>query len=77
MITTRIVSSSTLTQAAYDEASRMLCLEFSSGAIYCYLDVPIATYRQLVDAPSKGAWFNKHIRGCFRFLRLPGAGIPV
>ena len=38
-----------------------------SGRLYVYQDVPEAIYRALLEAPSKGAYFNAHIRDSFSF----------
>jgi hypothetical protein len=48
-------------------------LEFKSGAIYRYLGVPAATYRGLLGAESKGAYFNGHIRNRFSGTRIRSA----
>ena len=40
-----------------------------SGRLYVYEDVPEALYRALMEAPSKGAFFNEHIRDAFHFQR--------
>ncbi|MGH9721406.1 MAG: KTSC domain-containing protein, partial [Bryobacteraceae bacterium] len=45
-------------------------LEFHSGAIYHYFEVPLETYRELLQADSKGRYFNQHIRNCFRFQQI-------
>jgi len=63
------VESTTLSTIAYDEARDLLQLEFCSGAIYQYFDVPAAMYADLLDAPSKGRYFNQVIRGRFSYAR--------
>jgi hypothetical protein len=65
------VESTTLAAVDYDPAAQMLWLEFRSGAVYCYGDVPLAVYQALLTAPSKGAYFNRHIRGRFEYHRHP------
>jgi len=61
------VESTTLATVAYDEARELLRLEFCSGAVYLYLDVPAAVHQALLDAPSKGRYFNRAIRGRFSY----------
>lgn len=39
------------------------------GRLYIYEDVPEALYDALMQAPSKGAFFNEHIRDAFHFTR--------
>jgi KTSC domain len=61
------VESTTLATVAYDEARRLLQLEFCSQAVYLYFGVPEAVHQALLDAPSKGKYFNQTIRGRFRY----------
>ena len=72
--TATTVDSTTLATIAYDAPARTLWLEFRNRAVYCYFDVPPAFYRDLLAAPSKGAYFNRNIRGCFRYHRQTIAG---
>ena len=67
------VESTTLSTIAYDEARDLLQLEFCSGAIYQYFDVPAAMHAELLHAPSKGRYFNQVIRGRFSYARAAGA----
>jgi hypothetical protein len=64
------VESSTLATVAYDEALELLQLEFRSRAIYQYFDVPVAVHAALLGAESKGSYFNRVIRGGFRYSRV-------
>jgi KTSC domain len=59
------VASSLLASVAYDADHCILQLEFHSGAVYRYFDVPLSIYQQLMAADSKGSYFNHSIRGCF------------
>ena len=61
------VQSTTLATVAYDEAGELLQLEFCSRSIYLYFGVPAAVHRALLDAPSKGRYFNRAIRGRFPY----------
>ena len=61
------VESSTLATVAYDEAQKLLQLEFFSQAVYLYFGVPASVYRALLGAPSKGGYFNQTIRGRFPY----------
>jgi KTSC domain len=65
------VDSTTLATSAYDAAHQTLWLEFRSGAVYVYFSVPSEVYQALLLADSKGAYFNRHIRGRFPYLRKP------
>lgn len=61
------VESTTLATVAYDEARGLLQLEFRSRALYQYFGVPVEVHEALLDAPSKGRYFNRFIRGRFRY----------
>lgn len=64
------VESSVLASAGYDAKLRVLELEFHSGAIYRYLDVPEDIFRSLIAAESKGQFFSASIRNKFRSERV-------
>lgn len=63
------VQSTTLVRAAYCDQPALLRLHFHSGAHYIYADVPPEVFRNLLKAPSKGAFFNRHIRGLYAYAR--------
>jgi lysyl-tRNA synthetase len=46
----------------YDENTQTLRVEFNSGSVYKYHDVPESVYQALKIAPSVGQYFNTHIR---------------
>ena len=64
------VDSSLLLAATYDADNRNLDLEFHSGAVYRFKDIPAPLARDLLSAPSKGKFFNAWIRDLFAFERL-------
>ena len=61
------VDSTTLVTVSYDDARELLQLEFCSRAVYQYFSVPTAVYQSLLDASSKGRFFNHAIRGRFPY----------
>jgi hypothetical protein len=65
------VESTTLATVAYDEPRELLQLEFCSQAVYVYLGVPRTVHQALLDAPSKGRYFNQSIRGRFPYRSIP------
>ena len=67
---TTAVDSTTLATVTYDEAAELLQLEFRSRAIYQYFGVPVAVHAALLDAQSKGSYFNRVIRGSYRYRRI-------
>jgi KTSC domain len=65
------VESTTLSTIGYDDAQQLLQLEFCSGPIYQYFDVPAAVHADLLLASSKGTYFNQMIRRRFAYARVP------
>ncbi len=57
------VKSSFLAAIGYDEAAKMLEVEFKSGKIYQYLEFPAEEFAALRTAESLGAHFNRISRG--------------
>jgi hypothetical protein len=69
------VESSALAAAAYVRRAQLLYLEFRSGAIYRYFDIPFVLYDEFLAADSKGRFFSRHIRDRFAFEQVrPGHG---
>jgi hypothetical protein len=64
------IESSTLASVLYLPAQRELQVEFRSGEIYQYADVPFHAYGELLAAPSKGTYFNLNIRNRYDFRQL-------
>ena len=64
------VESTTLATIGYDENLKRLQLEFCSRAVYLYFDVPAAVFEALLDAPSKGRYFNGAIRGRYPYRQI-------
>jgi len=64
------VASDMMNSVRYDSASGILEVEFSSGSVYEYLDVPPDHYAALLVATSKGRFFNARTRGAFLFRRV-------
>jgi hypothetical protein len=56
------VESSSLRSIGYDPGTRVLEVEFSSGRIYSYSDVPPETHDWLMRSKGKGGYFNRMIR---------------
>jgi hypothetical protein len=61
------VESTTLVTVSYDDARELLQLEFCSWAVYQYFRVPATVHQSLLDASSKGRYFNQAIRGHFQY----------
>jgi len=67
------VDSTTLRTVGYDAERQLLQIEFQSRSIYQYFDVPAAVYEELMQAPSKGAYFNRAIRQTFDYALVKAA----
>jgi hypothetical protein len=70
------LASRAVVSAGYDDATRSLELEFASGRVYRYEDVPRGVYDWLLRAHSKGAFVARMIndRYAFRDVTPPPAG---
>lgn len=64
------VESSALAAVGYSKGLHALEIEFRDGLIYRYLEVPAPIYRELISARSKARFYNKHVRGKYRCLRV-------
>lgn len=67
------VESTTLSTVGYDDAYQILRLEFRSQAAYQYFAVPASVHDALLCAASKGGYFNRVIRGRFRYALIANA----
>jgi hypothetical protein len=66
----RLANSSSLQSVGYDPRSQMLEIEFHSGSVYRYFDVPGAVFEELLAQDSLGAYFNTNIRDAYRCTRV-------
>jgi KTSC domain-containing protein len=56
------VDSTAIAKIGYGKRRRVLEIEFVNGAVYRYLDVPPAVYRDLMSAESKARFYDSNIR---------------
>lgn len=54
---------------AYDAPSRTLAVTFTSGRRYRFHEVPAETFEAMRAAFAKGEFFNKAVRGRYRFTQ--------
>lgn len=67
---TRVISSH-IVSIGYDSQSSTLEVEFKDGAVYQYYNVPQFEYRDLMNAPSHGEYFDANIKkGGYRYRRI-------
>jgi hypothetical protein len=62
--------SSVIRRFSYRAERRELNVEFVTGRVYLYFDVPPDEVLSLRAAFSKGRYFNAHIRDRYRFREL-------
>lgn len=64
------VSSSNIVSIGYDESSQILEVEFKSGGIYQYYNIPKDAHETFMSAGSKGRYFYKYIRERYKFVKI-------
>ncbi len=64
------LQSSVLAAAEYFPELQALDLVFNTGEVYRYLKAPLSLYQDLLQADSKGVFFNALIRNQFSFQCL-------
>jgi hypothetical protein len=64
------VSSSNVASIGYDSATETLEVEFNSGGIYQYYNIPQNIFDELLAAPSKGQFLNAYIKNAYPFSRV-------
>lgn len=64
------VESSNIESVGYTPTGRTLEVEFKSGGVYQYDDVPPKVHEEFVEAPSKGRFFAQNIKGHFECRKV-------
>lgn len=64
------VTSSSIRAIGYDSDSQTLEVEFNYGAVYQYSGVSQSEYEGMMNADSKGKYFNANIKGSYPFMKL-------
>ena len=64
------VESSLLASVSYDAAAAILEVRFRDEAVYQFTEVPLHIFQDLLQAGSKGTYFNHHIRGLYPYSML-------
>jgi KTSC domain-containing protein len=60
------VESSAIAKIGYSKRRHILEIEFVNGAVYRYVEVPVAVYRDLMSSESKARFYDSNIRGHYR-----------
>lgn len=64
------VDSSLVRSVGYDAQNEILEIEFQSGGVYQYFDVPALVHEELMNAGSKGHYFLDEIRDLYGYQRV-------
>ena len=64
------VTSTTLKSVGYDPQTQTLELEFDSGSVYQYDNVPPEVYQGLLEADSLGRYLNENIDKSYNYRRM-------
>jgi hypothetical protein len=64
------VPSSVVAEINYDPHTCVLRINFVSGMIYEYLDVPENIYLEMKGSGAKGIYLNQHIKGKYAFKKV-------
>jgi len=64
------IDSSNIEAICYVEDARELQVRFLNGSTYSYADVPQEIYEELLNAPSKGSYLNRMIKGVYNYQKL-------
>lgn len=63
------VDSSNVEAIGYDDDIQEMHVQFVSGICYIYHDVPREIFDQLMNAPSKGSFLNREVKGVYQFTK--------
>ncbi|MGH7664494.1 MAG: KTSC domain-containing protein [Gemmatimonadaceae bacterium] len=66
----RTIFSSSIRSIGFDRDAQVLELEFYSGGIYQYREVPESVYDEFMLAPSKGKFYQHRIKEKFDYSRV-------
>lgn len=64
------VNSTNIRSIGYDKQTATLEVEFTSGDIYQYFNVPEYLYQQFLNASSYGQFLNDNIRYNYRYQKV-------
>jgi hypothetical protein len=64
------VQSTNLRSVGYDAERQILEIEFTSGSVYQYFNVPASVYAALMSASSKGQYHVQWIKHSYRYAKI-------
>lgn len=65
-----LVSSSIILSIGYDEQSQTLEVEFQTGSVYQYYNVPRLEFDNLMSSMSKGQHLNTYIKPVYPYSKV-------
>lgn len=65
------VQSSNVESVGYDEKNQVIHVQFITGSLYGYENVPKEVYDNLLAAPSIGAFIHREMKGVYTCKPLP------
>lgn len=63
------VDSSNIESIGYDDEARELHVQFLQSGYYIYSEVPRGVFDNLMNAPSKGSFLNREVKGYYSFAK--------
>jgi len=64
------VSSSNLRSVGYNQDNQILEIEFNSGGVYRYFNVPANIHAGLMNASSHGKYFHSNIKDVYQYEQV-------
>ncbi|MEG2250480.1 MAG: KTSC domain-containing protein [Cetobacterium sp.] len=64
------VSSSNIHSVGYNPDNKILEIQFHSGGIYQYINVPQKTHTNLISASSIGSFFHQYVKNIYSFNKI-------
>jgi len=64
------VESSNIEAIGYIKETKELMVQFTSGVVYAYYDVPEEVYQDFLDAESKGKYLAEHIKDAYKYDKV-------
>ncbi len=66
-----VVDSSSIRSIGYDRSDRLLDIEYPSGDVYRYFEVPAWEYENFMKAESKGTYLNREFKSAgYEYVKL-------
>ena len=64
------IAANGISQVGYEDGSEILEIEFTSGSVFQFFNVPSKTFHQLMDAQFKEFYYQNNIHERFPYKRI-------